>query len=213
MEILKPDILRIALNVALVLSAMSAVVLAVIIGVRLRAQAEARRMANLRREAEPLVAAYLAGREKPAAIVDLLQKHPEQSLLLLMEISDRLEPAARAPLQPLFASLPLREKETKALWSRHWERRLQAAERLGYLGEEIALPALLDALQDPVLAVRFAAARSLGTNYSRLIAALRGANIALDRKILADLAVRDFEGFKSVLSNAGISLKPNAFLA
>ena len=58
-----------------------------------------------------------------------------------------------------------------------------------------------------------AAARSLGTNYSRLIAALRGANIALDRKILADLAVRDFEGFKSVLSNAGISLKPNAFLA
>jgi HEAT repeat protein len=161
MEILKPDILRIALNIALVLSAMSAVVLAVIIGVRLRAQAEARRAAKLRREAEPLVAAYLAGREKPAAIVDLLQKHPEQSLLLLMEISDRLEPSARAPLQPLFASLPLREKETKALWNRHWERRLQAAERLGYLGEEIALPALLDALQDPVLSVRFAAARSL----------------------------------------------------
>jgi len=162
MEILRPDILRMALDIALVLSAMSAGVLAVIIGVRLRAQAAARRAAKLRREAEPLVAAYVAGREKPARIVDLLQTDPEQSLLLLMEISDRLEPADRAALQPLFASLPLREKEAKALWSRDWQRRLQAAERLGYLGDGVSLPALLDALQDPVLAVRFAAARSLG---------------------------------------------------
>ena len=161
MEILKPDILRIALNIALILSAMSAVVLAVIIGVRLRAQSEARRMARLRREVEPLVAAYVAGREKPAPVVDVLRKSPEQSLLLLMEISDRLEPASRAQLRPLFASLPLREKESQALWSRHWERRMQAAERLGYLGDSVSVPALLDALQDPVLAVRFAAARSL----------------------------------------------------
>ena len=43
-----------------------------------------------------------------------------------------------------------------------------------------------------------AAARSLGTNYSRLIAALRGANIGLDRKILADLAVHDPAGFNAV---------------
>lgn len=56
-----------------------------------------------------------------------------------------------------------------------------------------------------------AAARSLGTNYSRLIAALRTSNIGLDRKILADLAVRDFEGFKSVLTNAGLTLKTSAF--
>lgn len=58
-----------------------------------------------------------------------------------------------------------------------------------------------------------AAARSLGTNYSRLISALRVANIGLDRKILADLAVRDFEGFKSVLTSAGVSVKANAFAA
>jgi len=161
MEILRPDILRIALNIALVLSAMSAAVLAVIIGVRLKAQSEARNMAKLRREAEPLVAAYIAGREKPAPVVDTLQKHPELSLLLLMEISDRLEPASRGQLRPLFASLPLREREAKALWNKHWERRLQAAERLGYLGDGVSVPALLDALQDPVLAVRFAAARSL----------------------------------------------------
>ena len=57
----------------------------------------------------------------------------------------------------------------------------------------------------------FAGARSLGVNYSRLIAALKGANIALDRKILADLAVRDFAGFKAVLSAAGVELRPNIF--
>ena len=56
-----------------------------------------------------------------------------------------------------------------------------------------------------------AGARSLGVNYSRLIAALKGANIALDRKILADLAVRDFAGFKAVLSAAGVELRPNIF--
>ena len=56
-----------------------------------------------------------------------------------------------------------------------------------------------------------AGARSLGVNYSRLISALKTANIGLDRKILADLAVRDFAGFKAVLSAAGVELKPNAF--
>ena len=56
-----------------------------------------------------------------------------------------------------------------------------------------------------------AGARSLGTSYSRLIARLKTANIALDRKILADLAVRDFEGFKAVLTAAGVDVKPNEF--
>jgi HEAT repeat protein len=81
-----------------------------------------------------------------------------------MEISDRLEPADRAPLGVLFASLPLRQKEALALRSRHWEQRLQAAERLGYIGDEFARPALIATLDDPVLAVRLAAARSLAIN-------------------------------------------------
>jgi large subunit ribosomal protein L20 len=34
-----------------------------------------------------------------------------------------------------------------------------------------------------------AAARQNGTTYSRLISGLKGANVALDRKILADLAI------------------------
>jgi len=49
-----------------------------------------------------------------------------------------------------------------------------------------------------------AAARQCGTSYSRLMAALRGANVILDRKILADLAVRDPEGFKAVVRDVGL---------
>lgn len=155
MEILGPNTLRMALDIAIVLAAMSLLVLAAIVAVRLRAQSEAHRVAVLRREAEPLITAYLAGREKPGNVVAALQRDPAHALLLLMEISDRLEPEARTPLRPLFASLPLREKEISALGSRHWERRLQAAERIGYLGDGVSVPALLDALQDPVLAVIF----------------------------------------------------------
>ncbi len=44
-----------------------------------------------------------------------------------------------------------------------------------------------------------AAARSHGTSYSKFIAALKRSQIALDRKVLADLAVRDPGGFKAVI--------------
>jgi len=44
-----------------------------------------------------------------------------------------------------------------------------------------------------------AAARLNGISYSRLINGLKLAGIDLDRKILADMAVRDPAGFKSVV--------------
>lgn len=44
-----------------------------------------------------------------------------------------------------------------------------------------------------------AAARSNNTTYSRLIAALKAANVNLDRKILADLAVNDPKAFSSIV--------------
>jgi len=43
-----------------------------------------------------------------------------------------------------------------------------------------------------------AAARECGVSYSRLMAGLKAANIALDRKVLADLAVMDPAGFAEV---------------
>jgi large subunit ribosomal protein L20 len=47
-----------------------------------------------------------------------------------------------------------------------------------------------------------AAARMNGLSYSRLMAGLRQANIGLDRKTLADLAVRDPHAFSRVVAAA-----------
>jgi large subunit ribosomal protein L20 len=44
-----------------------------------------------------------------------------------------------------------------------------------------------------------AAARTHGLSYSKLMFALKQKNIGLDRKVLADLAVRDPGGFKAVV--------------
>lgn len=47
-----------------------------------------------------------------------------------------------------------------------------------------------------------AAARLNGTTYSRLIQGLKLAGIDLDRKILADLAVRDPDAFRDIVKQA-----------
>ena len=47
-----------------------------------------------------------------------------------------------------------------------------------------------------------AAARLNGTTYSRLISAMKKANITLNRKMLADLAVRDPQAFAAVVAQA-----------
>ncbi|MGH7900583.1 MAG: 50S ribosomal protein L20 [Thermodesulfobacteriota bacterium] len=47
-----------------------------------------------------------------------------------------------------------------------------------------------------------AAARPFGTSYSSLIGALAKSGIELNRKSLAELAVRDPEGFKAVVESA-----------
>ncbi len=51
-----------------------------------------------------------------------------------------------------------------------------------------------------------AAARSNDITYSRLISGLLKANVAMDRKALADLAVKDPAGFSKVVSIAKQSL-------
>jgi len=47
-----------------------------------------------------------------------------------------------------------------------------------------------------------AAAREHGLTYSRLISALTSAGVEIDRKILADIAVRDPDGFKALVDRA-----------
>jgi large subunit ribosomal protein L20 len=52
-----------------------------------------------------------------------------------------------------------------------------------------------------------AAARANGLSYSQLIHGLKAGNIDLDRKILADMAVRDAEGFAALAGSAKEHLK------
>ena len=47
-----------------------------------------------------------------------------------------------------------------------------------------------------------AAARLNGTTYSRLVASMKKANINLNRKMLADIAVRDPHAFAAVVARA-----------
>ena len=47
-----------------------------------------------------------------------------------------------------------------------------------------------------------AAARLNGTTYSRLVASLKKAEITLNRKMLADIAVRDPQTFAAVVAQA-----------
>ena len=47
-----------------------------------------------------------------------------------------------------------------------------------------------------------AASRELGLSYSKLIAGLAKANVAIDRKILADLAISDPNAFKKIVEAA-----------
>ena len=47
-----------------------------------------------------------------------------------------------------------------------------------------------------------AAARLNGTTYSRLVAAMKKSSIALNRKMLADIAVRDPKAFAAVVAKA-----------
>ena len=53
-----------------------------------------------------------------------------------------------------------------------------------------------------------AAARLRGLTYSRLINALKKANILLDRKVLSDMAIKDPAGFDQLASIAKQQLAP-----
>lgn len=54
-----------------------------------------------------------------------------------------------------------------------------------------------------------AAARLNGLTYSQFINGIKLAGIELDRKVLADIAVRDEKGFKQIAEKAAKALKEN----
>lgn len=50
-----------------------------------------------------------------------------------------------------------------------------------------------------------AGARIVGTSYSRLVSGLKKANVALDRKILSEMAIHDPSAFSAVAKLAGVA--------
>lgn len=161
MGILGPEILRIAINLSVLLTVFSFVLLGIIVAIRVSAERRVRRTASYRHRVEPLVAGFVTGHRRTDEVLPDLQSDPEEAVALLMEVSERLQPSDRSKLRPLFAALPLRGNLRHDLHSRNWEKRLPAAERLGYLGDHDTVDELIACLKDEVLVVRFAAARSL----------------------------------------------------
>ena len=51
-----------------------------------------------------------------------------------------------------------------------------------------------------------AASRANGLSYSRLIAGLKKADVALDRRVLSDLAIHDKEAFTAIVERAKLAL-------
>ncbi|GAA3948816.1 MULTISPECIES: 50S ribosomal protein L20 [Allohahella] len=51
-----------------------------------------------------------------------------------------------------------------------------------------------------------AGARMNGLNYSKLIAGLKAANVVIDRRVLADLAMNEKDGFAAVVERAKTAL-------
>ena len=55
-----------------------------------------------------------------------------------------------------------------------------------------------------------AACQQRGVRYSRFIAALKHANIALNRKMLSEIAIHDPAGFDQILAKAGLEAQAKA---
>ena len=96
-------------------------------------------------------------------------------------------------------------------WLKHAEGFHSARSRLFAYAKEVVMKAWVYAYAHRKLRKRDfrrlwiarinAAARLNGTTYSRLMHSLKKANIALDRKILADLAVADPKAFGDIVGN------------
>ena len=111
--------------------------------------------------AKPVIRSFLADEVDIATVASTLRKDPRAGMQLLMEESESLGTGGRDKLRPLLGALPYGKNEIRHLKNRHWERRLHAAEALGYLGDDTSLPSLMSALRDDLMDVRFAAAESL----------------------------------------------------
>ena len=159
--ILTMNLLHLVQLTAATFTVLSLVLLAAIILLRADSSRRLVRHEEFRKSALPHLCAYLGGQEGREAVLGILGKDRFPALELLMEQSEQLDPVARKKLSPLYTGLSYLRGMLSDLEARPWPRRLRAAERLGYLGEESSIPPLMKALGDEILDVRLAAALSL----------------------------------------------------
>lgn len=155
------NLLTIVLYTAGILTALSILLLGVTIALRVATDRRLRREVAFRSHAKPILRSFLCGEATLEMTRAVLEKDHHAAIRILLEEADILGEKGREKLLPLVGGFAFREKILDRLGSRSWEKRLRSAEYLGYLGDDSSLPALMTALSDEVLAVRFAAATSL----------------------------------------------------
>ncbi len=164
MEILDYNYTSKIMNIGIALSLMT--ILLIIITTVIHWIAERRRHHTLVFDQmhEPMVMNYLEGRVPRYTVIGSMAEESSEAMDLLMELSRKLQPSAQSRLLRLFSGLPGVEEEINAIDSPHAKRRLQAAERLAFVKNETSAEALLRALEDESVAVRYCAARSLAAH-------------------------------------------------
>ncbi len=164
MEILNHNLLPLALNIGLALTGMIFLLLMIITAVHWQADRQQKHAIAFDQINEPLLMSYIECETPKTAVIKSMEKKPFEAMRLLMEFSKNLQPTDQSRLLPLFSELIEVDKETSALNSTSIKRRLQAAERLGHLKNDTSADALLHALEDEVMEVRYCAARSLAAH-------------------------------------------------
>lgn len=161
MEILEPHFTYILLSIALVLSALSLIILVVITVERWLADGHQQRQAAFEKRVVPVIRRYLEGLITERAALEIMHEDRDEALSLLIHFAHALEPDKRHLLEPLFAGLIVIEEEMNALHHKNVKRRLLAVERLGFLPGDASTSALLEELDDEVPVIRLCAARAL----------------------------------------------------
>jgi HEAT repeat protein len=155
------NLIDIVLFVSFILTILSLLLLLIIIGLRIFTDRSLQQEIRFRKRVTPVLKRYIQGDATLEESIVVLKSDQRLGLQLLKEESDLLGTEGITKLHPLFASFEMTGQELHTLKSKSWQKRLHAAEHLGYYGDNASIPALMNALGDDIVDVRFAAARSL----------------------------------------------------
>lgn len=155
------NLIAIVLLVSFILTILSLLLLLIIIGLRIFTDRSLQQETRFRKRATPVLKRFIQGDATLEESIVVLRSDHRLGLHLLKEESDSLGAEGNKQLHPLFASFEMTGQELHALKSKSWQKRLHAASNLGYYGDDASIPALMSALRDDIVDVRFAAARSL----------------------------------------------------